>query len=225
MKGITAIFGNYEQPGPQSYHNTIENSWLDRYYTYGFSSAVTGAMLTYNLPEKWGYVRAAVANRNTYSYGGDNNKAKNIISDIWITPPGTGFTLFGWTMTDYYADNDNESHNTLFGGGAEYAIAKTLDFGGEVDLTKNSVTDIKGATYMGYVNYNINPDLKVVGQVGMMDNNTNVDNDEITMILGGLNYRFIEDTYLMVNVINERFKVSGDTKNNMRYNCQLLINF
>lgn len=225
IRGIDAVFGNYEQPGPQSYHNTIENSWLDRYYTYGFSSAVTGAMFTYNFPEKWGYFRAAVANMNGYGYAGDNNKAKNIISDVWVTPPGTGISVFGWTMVDYNVANNNDAHNNVFGGGLEYAMGKVLDVGAEVDFAKNSVSEIKGASYMGYLNYSPLSELMLVAQVGMMDNNTDADDDEILMMLGGVNYQIIEDTHLMFNFINESFKVSSETKNNMRYNFQLLINF
>jgi hypothetical protein len=225
ISGVDAVFGNYEQPGPQSYHNTIENSWLDRYYTYGYSSAVTGAMLTYNLPSKWGYLRAAVANLNGYGYATDNNKAKNIISDLWILPPGTGLSFFGWTMLDYYLAGDNEAKNTLYGGGVEYAIAKKLDIGTEIDFTKNSVSEIKGTSYMGYVNYNPMSNLMLVAQAGMMDNNADVDDDEILMILGGVNYQIIEDTHLMFNVINEQFKVATESQANMRYNVQLLINF
>ncbi len=225
LEGITAVFGNYEQPGPQSYHNTIENSWLDRYYAYGFSSAVTGAMLTYNFPQKWGYARAAIANMNGYGYARDNNKAKNLISDVWITPPGTGISVFGWGMTDYYAEDDNETHNTLFGGGAEYAMGKKFDVGAELDFTKNSVSEAKGASYMGYVNYAPSSELMLVAQAGMMDNNTDVDDDEILMILGGVNYQIIDDTHLMFNIVNESFKVASETKNDMRYNVQLLINF
>lgn len=225
LNGLTATFGNYEQPGPQDYHNTIENSWLDRYYTYGFSSAVTGAMLTYNFPEKWGYVRAAVANYNGYGSAGDNNKAKNFISDIWIKPPGTGITVFGWTMIDYYAANNNEAHNNVFGGGLEYKLAKMLDVGGEVDFAKNSVSEIKAASYMGYVNYSPLPELMFVGQVGMMDNDTDTSDDEMLMIIGGFNYEFVSDTYIMFNLINESFKVGGESKSNMRYNFQLLVNF
>ena len=216
LDGITAVFGNYEQPGPQNYHNTIENCWLDRYYTYGFSSAVTGAMLTYNFPEKWGYVRAAVANMNGYAYAGDNNKAKNFISDVWVTPPGTGFTVFGWTMVDYNVADNNDAHNSLYGGGVEYPM---------YEAPLNSVSEVKGASYMGYVNYSPTSELMLVGQVGMMDNDTDVDDDETLMILGGVNYQLIEDTYLMFNVIDEQIKVSGENENNMRYNLQLLINF
>ncbi|PKL88313.1 MAG: hypothetical protein CVV23_10860 [Ignavibacteriae bacterium HGW-Ignavibacteriae-2] len=225
IEGVDAVFGNYEQPGPQSYHNTIENCWLDRYYAYGYSSAVTGAMLTYNFPSKWGYARLAVANMNGYGYAGDDNKAKNIISDVWVTPPGTGISVFGWTMMDYYAASDNEAKNTIFGGGAEYAMGKTLDVGVEANFMENSVTEIKGSTFMGYVNYNVLPELMLVGQIGQMDNNTDVDDDEIVMILGGLNYQIIGDTHLMFNVINEGFDVAGESQNNMRYNLQLLINF
>lgn len=225
LKGVDAVFGNYEQPGPQNYHNTIENCWLDRYYEYGFSSAVTGAMLTYNFPQKWGYVRAAVSNMNAYNYATDNNKAKNFASDVWITPPGTGITVFGWTLADYYLAGDNDAHNNLYGGGLEYAFAKKLDVGAELDFTKNSVSETKGASYMGYVNYSPLPELMLVGQVGMMDNNTDVDDDETTMILGGVNYQIIEDTYLMFNVIDEQIKVAGESETNMRYNLQLLINF
>ncbi len=225
IQGLDAVFGNYEQPGPQDYHNTIENSWLDRYYTYGFSSAVTGALFTYNFPEKWGYIRAAVANMNGYTYAGDNNKAKNIISDVWITPPGTGLTVFGWTMIDYPVAGNNDIHNNVFGGGLEYKFAKMLHVGAEADFGKNSGSEIKAASYMGFVNYSPLSELMFVGQVGMMDNNTEVDDDEMLMIVGGVNYEFVNDTYLMFNVVNESFKVANDTKSNMRYVFQLLVNF
>ncbi|MBA4320305.1 MAG: hypothetical protein C0412_18060 [Flavobacterium sp.] len=222
--GIDAIFGNYEQPGPQSYHNTIENSWLDRYYEFGYSSAVTGAMLTYNLPQKWGYVRTAVANMNSYSYARDNNDAKNFISDIWIIPPGTGFSFFGWTMLDYYLADNNRTHNTVWGAGAEYAISKKLDVGTELDFIHNTKTGADGNSYMCYVNYYINPELLLVGQAGRMDNNKATIDDEIVMLICGINYKIIGNTYFMVNVINERLKIEGEAKINLRYNFQLLFN-
>lgn len=220
--GVDATFGNYEQPGPQSYHNTIENSWLDRYYEFGYSSAVTGTMITYNFPQKWGYVRAAVANMNSYNYARDNNDAKNFISDLWVTPPGTGVTFFGWTMLDYYIADDNSSHNTVWGAGVEYAISKKLDLGTELDFTHNSKTNISGNSFMCYVNYCIQPELMIVAQTGMMDNNIG-SNDAITMILLGFNYKIIGDTYFMINVIDEKLKIAGEAKNNLRYNFQLLI--
>ncbi|MBA4405930.1 hypothetical protein C0389_01515 [bacterium] len=223
ITSLDATFGNYEQPGPQSYHNTIENSWLDRYYEFGYSSAVTGAMLKYNFPQKWGFVRAAVANMNSYSYAHDNNSAKNFISDVWITPPETGFTFFGWTMLDYYLADDNASHNTIWGTGIEYAITKKIDSGIELDFTHNTKTGTDGNSYMFYINYSVSPELMLVGQAGIMDNDKRKNDDEMGMILCGFNYRIIGSTYFMVNVINERLTINGTAKNNMRYNFQLLF--
>ena len=223
INDVDAFFVNYEQPGPQSYHNTIENSWLDRYYEYGFSSAVTGAMLKYNFPQQWGCVRAAVSNMNGYNTARDNNNAKNFISDIWLTPPGTGFTFFGWTLLDYYSANDNSTHNTVWGFGMEYATQKKFDLGIEVDFTHNTQTRIDGKSYMCYFNYSINQELLFVGQAGVMDGNIKLKDDNITMILLGFNYRIIGNTYFMVNAINEKLIIAGVGKNNLRYNFQIIF--
>lgn len=240
VQGLEMLFGNYEQPGAQSYHNTIENSWIDRFayvsgtaFDNGYSSAVTGAMATYNLPASLGvkgYARLAVANKNTYSFAKDDNKAKNVIADIWLKPVA-GLSVFGWTMTDYYNKASNKDNNFWIGGGAEYAIDKKLDVGVEVTNGKKNVEadkaldGVSGLTYMGYVNYNILPNLMFVGEYGQLDPNGDVDNDEWNMILAGLNYKIIGENYLMFNVVRDGFKVGDESKGNLRFVTQFWVEF
>ncbi len=238
VDNVDMIFGNYEQPGPQSYHGTIENSWLDR-YTYdnavafpeGFSSAVTGLMATYNLPNKLGYTRLALSNKNTYSYAGDDNKAKNIGVDLWLHPV-EGFTVFGWGIMDYMYSGNNEEHNDAFGGGIEYAVADKFDAGVEVDFGRSTIKNAAGDTpsgisYMGYVNYDLNPNLMLLAQAGIHDGNSDVDDDEITMILGGVNYKIVGSCMLMFNAKAENYKPApgADSEMDMTYVTQLLIEF
>lgn len=229
LKNLDMVFGNYEQPGQQSYHGTIETCWSDRYsnggsFSDGYSSAVTGLMATYNLPNKFGYVRLATANKNTYNYGGDDNQAKNIIFDAWFHPVN-GVTTFVWGLRDFMYAGNNSDHNDNFGFGAEYALGDKLDTGVEISFGEESISSTKGASYSGYVNYNLLPKLMLVGQVGMHDNNTNVDDDEMTMLLGGFNYKIVGKCQLMFNAKAEQYKVGGDSKIDMTYLTQLLIRF
>jgi hypothetical protein len=39
----------------------------------------------------------------------------------------------------------------------------------------------------------------------------------------GFIYRIIDNTYFMVNAINEKLTIAGEGKNNLRYNFQLLF--
>ncbi len=135
------------------------------------------------------------------SLTGDDNDAKDALASVVIKPVEFLQVLgYGWFGNMLMAGEADLAKNR-FGGGAivTYPLNEqmTVIFKGEyvmgTDEMGEGIDDVSSSGYYAHLGFHVNPVVEILGRYEAFDPNTDVDDNAVTWITGGMNFRLVGD--------------------------------
>lgn len=174
----------------------------------GFQTATSTDYVDFNVGVFNGYGSAT---------GGDDNDAKDALAAVSVKAHElVTFFGYGWFGNMLMADDADFAKNR-FGGGAignyplneEMSVTVKGEYVMGTDEQGEGVDDLKSGGFYGQVGFNVNPQIELLGRYENFDPDADTDDDAVTWITGGANYRLVgEHAKISANYIMKKDEVA-----------------